>query len=59
MGKNAVTDFFSHYGATYENAVYLCNKYFNLPDYEEMAKIAAKEIKGFNISKIFDLDRPV
>lgn len=53
MDDNAVTDFFSHYSATYENAVYLCNKYFGLPNYEEMARLATERVKGFNANKLF------
>ena len=31
-----INDFFGHYVATFENSVYLGNKFFGLPSYEEM-----------------------
>lgn len=53
MDKSAITDFFSHYGATYENAVYLCNKYFSLPNYEEMLALALEGKKGVDILDVY------
>lgn len=58
MEKTAINDFFGHYGATYENAVYLCNEYFGLPNYEEMARLATEQVKGFNANNIFEPKRP-
>lgn len=39
FNKTDIVDFCGHLLAAKENAVYLCNKYLNLPDYKEMGEL--------------------
>lgn len=32
-----INDLFGHFPSVVENSVYLCNKFFNLPDYMDMS----------------------
>lgn len=47
--KSQIVDFCGHFLATKENSVYLCNKYFDLPDYQEMADMFDTE---FNVKEV-------
>lgn len=39
LNANFINDFFTNISAPYENSVYIANKFFSLPDYEEMQRL--------------------